>query len=494
MSEALPPQKHKLDSALFRGVAWTAGSKWVAQVFSWISVVGVARLLSPSDFGFAEMSGFYVGLTNVLAEFGIATAVMQMRELDRKKLEQLNTVSVIFGISVQLVSLLVAPLLGSLFQSDIVTSLIRVSSITFLFTALQAVPMGVLQREMDYRLISVSEAVQALAQAAFTLGFALAGWSYWSLIAGFLAGKLVVAGMVIWWRPTAFARPHWQELSAPLRFGADIALSRLAWAFYGQADAIVVGRMLGESTLGLYRMAMNVASVPADKIGMLLMRVTGPLFARVQDDIPLTHRYLLRSSEALALTMLPLMVGLTVVAPEAVIVILGKKWLPAVEIIRWLAVFQGLRTLGTLMSQVLTALRLSRFVLRMSTISIVLMPVAFYLAARWGGGAEAVAACWLLLSPITILPFAVKLLVTIDMSAREYCNVLMPSLAASAGMVVALFALRAYIGQAHWGPLLSLIVQVATGGLVYGMILYVGFRESVLRYVRFLANRKQAAD
>ena len=60
-------------------------------------------------------------------------------------------------------------------------------------------------------------------------------------------------------------------------------MSRLAWTAYNQSDSIIVGRMLGESALGSYRVALNLASAPAEKIGTLVMRVTGPMFAKVQE-------------------------------------------------------------------------------------------------------------------------------------------------------------------------------------------------------------------
>ena len=51
-----------LDGALVRGLAWTAGMKWGAQIFSWASTLIVARLLNPEDYGL-------VGMANRLSRF-----------------------------------------------------------------------------------------------------------------------------------------------------------------------------------------------------------------------------------------------------------------------------------------------------------------------------------------------------------------------------------------------------------------------------------------
>src|SRR5438034_8879255 len=51
---------------LLGGLAWTAASKWSAQVFSWGSTVIVVRLLSPQDFGVVGMATVFLGLLTVL--------------------------------------------------------------------------------------------------------------------------------------------------------------------------------------------------------------------------------------------------------------------------------------------------------------------------------------------------------------------------------------------------------------------------------------------
>lgn len=85
---------HQLDGAVAGGLAWTASAKTATQLITWLSAVIVARLLSPADFGLVSMAGFFANLTNVLAEFGLGSAALQMPELDSDVIAQLNTISV----------------------------------------------------------------------------------------------------------------------------------------------------------------------------------------------------------------------------------------------------------------------------------------------------------------------------------------------------------------------------------------------------------------
>jgi PST family polysaccharide transporter len=270
--------------------------------------------------------------------------------------------------------------------------------------------------------------------------------------------------------------------------GAQIAISRLAWSTYTQSDGIVVGRVLGAAVLGTYQMAMTLASAPADKISTLVMRAAGPLFAKVQKDEALVRRYFLIILEALGLTVLPIMLGLAVVAPDATQVVLGAKWSASASPLFWLALFVTIRTASVLCDQVLVALRKTRFTMSMSLLAAVVMPAAFVVASRWG--VTAVAASWLILSPVTVLPMLAKLGAVARLRFSEALDALLPGLAASGAMLIA----AGFVREWHSANVyLRLVAEICAGGAVYFAVLLGPFREKVLRYIRFVKSLRQEA-
>lgn len=491
MSEPVDSQLEtkKLDRSLVGGLAWTAGAKWLSQLVSWPSVLITAHLLSPADYGLVEMSGFYFLVTSVMAEFGIGMAVLQLRELDRAVMAQLNTISAISGALAFLISVALAPVIAIFFRAPALRQLVIVASVSFLLVSFEAIPLGLLQRDMDYRRISIAESVQAMLAACVSVGCAYAGMGYWALIVGPIVGRAANIALVVWWRPTPFAWPRLREVRAPLRFGMEIAVQRIANTINGLSDVMVIGRMMGQAPLGAYRLASNLASTPAEKVGTLIMRVTGPLFSQVQHDRDLMLRYFLIFTETLAMSAFPLLFGLAVVAPEAVALLLGPKWAIAGPPLRWLAVFMAIRTLSYLNNQMLTALRLTRFGMWMSFLNFALMPVAFYVASGWGVGA--VAASWLIMSPIAVLPVAVRIFRPIGCSVPQYFRALSPALAGSAAMTAAIVALRWRLTFHGWP---GLIAEVAAGAAVYCGVLWGFYRPRVMRFVRFFANHRRPPE
>lgn len=481
-----------LDAKFAGGLAWTAGAKWATQFLTWGSTIAIAHILFPADVGIAEIAGIFFSITNVLAEFGIGTAVLHMPELDRKTLGELHLFSMLLCSGIFVLAVATSPLLALFFRSDHVF-FFAANNVAFLVTGIQAVPFGLLQRDMDYKKLSLIEASTAVAQAIVTVLTALAGWGYWSLWAGGGAGKIAATALMCYWKPVPFAWPRWADIRRPVEMGRHVAIGRVTSAACGMADAIIVGRFLGASALGTYRMAMNVASAPAEKISSLIMRTASPLFANVMDDMPLVQRYYLIITELFSLSIMPLMLGLVMVAPQAVVVVLGPRWVGATAPLQWLGLFMIVRVLGILAEQVLVSQRLTRFTMRISLWNFVVMITAFIVAARWKGSAG-VAAAWIVLSPVTILPLLIILLRKIRLPVREYAAALLPAMAGTAVMGLALWILNRQLSSLRMSPRVSLPLLVVGGGAVYAGFMLLSFRGRIARYTNFLSNLRRGKE
>jgi hypothetical protein len=124
-----------------------------------------------------------------------------------------------------------------------------------------------------------------------------------------------------------------------------------------------------------------------------------------------------------------------------------------------------------------------------SLVSFVVMPVAFFVASA--KGTSAVAATWLILSPVTVLPLAVKLFRSIGLSYRDYLSLLLPALAGCAAMVAAVLAARTWLGHGHAPLAARLSVELAVGGTAYLGFLWIFHRPKLNRYIHFLMGLRR---
>src|SRR6266550_3544248 len=340
---AVPPSEDykppDIDRSLIHGIAWTGGVKWGSQLLAWCSSIIVARLLTPDDFGIVGMATVYLGLVTLLSEFGVGTAVVTLRDLSREQMAQLNGLSVLLGLGGFVLSCLAAVPLGHFFRSPRLPWVVVAMSTNFLISSFQSVPAALLQRQLRFKLTSLIDGCRAFILSFVTVLLAWMGFRYWTLVVGSILGTLIATVLTLVRIRCGFAWPRTGSLHHVIRFTRHVLLSRLAWYSYSNSDFVISGRFLGQTALGAYTIAWNLANIPVEKITGVLNGVTPAIFSAAQNQQALLRRYLLTLTEGVALITLPLSIGLGLVAPEFVLLALGSKWQSAAVPLRLLAFY-----------------------------------------------------------------------------------------------------------------------------------------------------------
>ncbi len=469
-----PLSDDSLDRSLARGLAWTAGAKWGSQIFTWITTLLVARLLTPDDYGLVGMAVVFTGLVALVGEFGLGTAVITLRDLTRRQLAQINSLALLLGFVALGVTGLAAVPLARFFAAPELVPVVLVYGVTFVVAGLHTVPLAAMKRDLEFGRVSVIEIAVAVVSALATLLLALAGLRYWALVLGNVFGHAVRTGLFMYFRPHPFARPDMRELRQTFTFSSDVLISRLAWYAYSNADFLIAGRVLGRAPLGAYTMAWTLASMPIEKITALVTTVTPSVFGAVQDRMVALRRYMLALTEGLALVTLPATIGMVLVADEFVRLILGEQWIEAILPLQLLGVYASFRSLVTLLPQILIATRQTRFPMVIGVAMAIVMPVAFYVGSHWGP--EGIAAAWIIVYPLLVIPLYVRVFRTIDLSFGGYLRCLWPAINATLLMTLVVIAARLAL------PLdltlaTRLLSLVAVGLVAYFGSLYVFHRE-----------------
>jgi O-antigen/teichoic acid export membrane protein len=457
-------QTRHLDHTLAKGVAWTAAAKWSSQILSWASLIAIAHLLSPSDFGLVGMAALYLGLVTLFSEFGVGTAILTLRDLTAKQMAQLNSVSVLAGFVSFLLSCLAAVPLGHFFHAPKLPSVVVAMSTTFVVLSLRSVPYGLLQKEMQFRLLSVLETLQSMGQAVTALLLAFFGFGYWALVLGNVFGSFLLTVLTIFYKRHGFARPRFDSIRRALQFSGHVLVARLCWYGYTNADFLMAGRMLGASPLGEYTVAWNLATAPIEKISAVVVRVTPAFFSAVQQERAALGRYLRVLTEGLSILTFPATFGLALVADEFVPLALGRKWEGAIVPLQLLAFYASFRAIVTLLPQVLVVVGETRFAMWNSVATLLVMPTAFYIGSRWG--TTGIATAWIVTYPLVVIPLYRRALAKIQLSVAEYMRGVLPPLNGSIVMAAAVFAVKWGL-PAPWPLAVRLTLEVLAGAAAY---------------------------
>jgi len=464
-------------------MAWTGSAKAASQFLAWVSTLLVARVLLPQDYGIATMASVLFWASQSLGEFGLGAALIRGRDLSSDDIAQINSVCLLFGLASTAVICAAAGPAAVFFATPELQNVILVSSLTLLISGFRTVPSSLLQRELQFRRLSLNETMGAAAQAGSVLILAYLGFGYWSLVLGNLAGGLAGTVALVASRPHRFAIPRDETVRRVTSFGREVTVSRFAWYGMFNADFVVSGRVLGKGPLGSYTFAWTLASLPVEKISLLVTRVSLPFFAAVQHNKAALRRYLLAMTEGLALVTFPAAIGIGLLAGEVVHLALGPRWAPAVLPLRVLAIVAPLRSVATLLPQMATVLGRTRFAMYHAMGAALVMTGSFIIGSRWG--TVGVAAAWAIAYPLVLVPLLLMILREIETPVRAYLSVLRPALTASALMTLAVVATRAFM-SARMGMGARTATAVLVGAVTYGLALWTLDRDRVMATYRFV--------
>ena len=487
---ALPPPagtpaatRQQLDRALIRGVAWTGGLKWATQLVSWGITLGLARILSPGDYGIFGLATLYVGFIQLVNEFGLGAAIIRRRDFTEPQIAAIGGVTLALGGVLWLLALLTAPLYANFFHAPEARWPIAALSAVFVLTAIKTIPKSLLSRDLAFKQVALLDAVEALLAGFVTLGLALMGLRHWALVGGTLVGGVVGAVVAVALRPQRLRWPaSFGDIAPAVNFGSHIMVSRLSWYAYSNADFAVVGRRLGPALLGAYSYGWTIASIPVDRISAMVGQVTPALFSAVQHDLPEVRRYLIRVTEALALVTLPLSVGLATVADQFTVVVLGDRWWPAVGPLAMLSVYASARAVTTIYPHVLQALGQSGRAMRFNLIGVAVLLPLFLVGSHWG--VSGVALAWIIGYPAIALPMLRAVLRASGLSLSEYFDAIRPPLRASIIMAATVLAVRTLL-PADWPLAVQFALAVGSGVLAYAGVM-LGVYGDHLRTLRIL--------
>jgi teichuronic acid exporter len=445
---------------------WSAGAKIVSQLVTWALTLLVIRLLTPADYGLVAMATLFVGLLGMLAEAGLGPVIVQAQTLDRRLSRQIFGLVLVIHFSVFLALVAAAPFIAAFFAQPSLTPMVQVLAVQFLVWAFAVMPSALLTRNLAFRGQSLIELSGALVGGATSLVLALQGFGAWAL---------VISSIVLTvWRTIGLnlVAPYLERpvfalagMRGSLAFGGSVTAARLLWYVSSQADIFIGGKFLGKELLGYYAVAMHLASLPVQKMSGISNQVVFPAFARIQTDPQSYRAYLLRAIHLLSLVSVPVLWGISAVAPELVDVFLGEKWRPASVTLQLLGLVMPLRIVGVFMATAVQGLGHADILLRNSLAYAIVMPIAFLIGVRWG--LVGLALAWVIAMPLVFASNCRAILGRLGISWGAFLDAISRPMLIGAAMYGAVAGARQLLAPVVGGPALLLAALVAVGAIVY---------------------------
>jgi O-antigen/teichoic acid export membrane protein len=356
-------------SDAIRAGAWSATDVLIRQAMQFAITITLARLLSPEDFGTIALLAVFTTLATTILEGGPTTALIRTRS---STLAQESTVfwfNIMLGCAFALLLVCLAPLIADFYDLPILFPLVAVAAAQVVVMAIGSIQTAMLSRALNFRNLLFVGLASTLVSGTVAITLALWGYGPWALsLQMFSAAAVTTAALWYWggWRPMLVFRVS--ETRPMFRFGAHVIGSGLLDVLANQSFVLVLGKMHGVRELGFFNRASTAHALPLNILSSIIGRITLPLLATRSAD-PDSLRSAVRRVVRVAMVInVPMLVGLSVLADLAIVLLFGDEWLPAAPVLRILALTGAAYPVAMVLMQAILAQDRSRAYFRLAVV------------------------------------------------------------------------------------------------------------------------------
>jgi O-antigen/teichoic acid export membrane protein len=340
-----------------RGVGWNAVGLALSKGMSILTKLVLARFLSPEHFGFISMIAVFNSVAKVFADLGFRLSLIhrQRDNCTRQLYDSAYWLLLAAALAVILTMWLGGvPLLIWFYDEPRLSNVALAMSAMVLFQNMQVIPEARLARVMRFRQIAFADMFGSLVGSIAAIGLALAGAGVWSLVAQFLVSAALTSGALFkfsGWRPRL--RLDWSLLRSLSSYSKFVVGSRTLISLQQNMDYLLIGKLLGARSLGIYAIAFLLTETLRSQLYWLVSKAVFPFYGRASGRTSDIRSVYSGTVRYMAVTVFPIATLLFLFAAPIVATVVTAKWHAAIIPIRILALASLVVASGGTPSEVL---------------------------------------------------------------------------------------------------------------------------------------------
>lgn len=309
-----------------------------------VSIVGfflLTILLGPAEVGLFAIVAESVALLGYFSDIGLASALIQQKQPPSKQeLRTTFTIQQVLVITGLLIVALIYPKLASLKNYGPIEMAIVISlCVSFVAASLKTIPSVLLERDLNFKLLSSVDVVENIAFYVVAVLFAYFGFGGYSYAIAAtvrsLLGLILIYRLQQWPFGVAF---HFSSARKLFRYGIPFQANSLIAVAKDRVSTILVAGIIGREGFGILSWAQKITRLPLSFMDTII-RVAFPAFSRFQDSPEIIHKAITRTIYFVAIIIFP---ASTLIALSAKDLILSipkyNHWLPAVYPIYFISI------------------------------------------------------------------------------------------------------------------------------------------------------------
>lgn len=475
---------------LLRASLWATLGNWGQQGISFVTMIIVARILSPSDFGVIAVALLFVLLVQrlLLESIGLGLVRIEAKHYDEGYRRTANAFAVVLGTLMSLGFYLLAEPLANLFGMPLLEGVLKAFSVLPLLEAIGIVHVGILRRDNEFKTLAGRLALGYFIGGATGIILAANGLGVWSLVWQQIVlsgvGALTLLRYSPWkskfgWDPQAARRIK--------KFGIPMLGNAFVFVAANRVDVAFLGAFHGQAMTGIYNLSKRVVRTITDLTSSGAVQAQLTHLSNVGGSSELSRLNQFYSHlRVMCLITFPIYVGFAGVVGDVVPVVFGEQWSSATKIMALLLFFGPAQVIQLLATNYLVALGRSSRVLNLNAFSLLLSICGFFMVNQHG--ALGVAAVIVLVAYVMALAAVYTIVRLENADFFGLFKVVLPSGVCAGLMGGLVFEIRAVIPTDS--RVFALLSTIFAGVFAYIALSWFIQRDTIIQVINALFHRK----
>ncbi|MDA3798503.1 MAG: lipopolysaccharide biosynthesis protein [Kiritimatiellae bacterium] len=380
----MPSENKTIGRKIFIGTLWTSGMRMSLRFLGIISMIILARLLDPTDFGLVAKATMIQGFLYSITELGLESALIRDQEATKDHYNTVWTVHILRGILIGIALAALASPASIYLHEPRLEAIIYCYAVLTLFGGFYNIGVVDFRKDMNFSYDFKYNLYRKLTSFVVTLAVAITWETYWALIAGVAADLLMsifASFLLSKYRPK-ISLLEWKSLYG---FSKWLLGHQLLVAVSTKIDTFLLSRYSTTANVGLYTIAFEMAGTPSTEIAMPAARASLPGLAKLSHDINQFSAMYLRILSTVFMVSIPAATGVCLLSDQITMVILGSKWVDAIPFIQILAFFGLVRVVNATASSALIAFNRPDVLTKVGAVKTILRVVILSLCLYYFG-------------------------------------------------------------------------------------------------------------
>lgn len=333
-------------SSVIRGLSWLGASKAVIRLLAFVKTIILARILTPAAFGVFGIASIVLEFLEVITETGINVFLVQEKEDIDGYIDTSFIVSIIRGILISVFIVITSGFISGFFNSPEAQGLILLIAVVPFVRGFINPSVVKFQKELAFNKEFWFRSGLFFIDTIVAVTLSIITRSPYALVVGMIVNAVfeVIFSFIIV-KPTPKFKVNIEYAKEVVNRGKWVTLAGLFNYLFLHGDDIVVGKVLGQSSLGLYQVGYRISILPITEVAEVFGKVAFPHYVKIISDVERFKKVFFKMVGGISLLVVPFGLLLFFFTEPIVRIGLGSAWIGVVPALKVLAVYGCLKAI-----------------------------------------------------------------------------------------------------------------------------------------------------